>query len=226
MSRPQIRKWDPLTRATLWRESVSHVILLAVGWSSGLGYLGMVMLLGAELLLMTLLSIAVYPERGVRRHLVSLLWFIGTLAFLGLFVVVTYGAAMDSVSGFDAGESPFSVVRIDPDLLPWLLGYTAAHLGVMLLYARTRPNPRMVWSEEVLLQGSATLATVFVMILVALFVATPLLIAIQWFTPVPEWVAENLLIGLLAAARFGMALVMNKLPQSARAEIAANPYVE
>jgi hypothetical protein len=226
VSRKLIKNWDPVSPATLKRETVAHVMLLAVGWSSGVGYLGMMLMLGAELLLLTLLSIVVYPERGVWRHFVSLAWFVFLLAFLGLFVVLTYRVAMESVPGFEAGENPFSVVRLDPNLVYWTLGYTALHLLAMLVYARTRKNPRAAWSESVLMQGSATMMTVFIMIFGALIVGGPLLTALQWVWTMSVSSAEAVLILLLVLAHFGMSLVISRLPQSARDEIAENPYVE
>lgn len=224
--KPQKKSWDPLKPEALWRELIAHAVLLAVALGSGLGYIGIMLMLGGELLLMTLLSIALYPARGVRAHLGSLVRFVLMLAFLGVFVVVTWSAAMELVPGFERGETPFHGVRIEVAVLWWTLGYTAVHMLGLLLYSRTRPSPTLAWSESALMQGSVTLFTVFAMIPVVLLIGTPLLYLLQPWVALTLAGAEALLVVLLVIVRCAVALALSRMPQSALGEIAANPYVD
>ncbi len=220
------RKWDPLSSAVLWRESLSHLAMLAVGWWSGAGYLGLILILGIELLLLGLVSMAVYPERGIRKHVVSLLWFVFTLAFLGMFIVLTYGEAMKAVPGHVSGATVFALIPRDADLLLWAAIYSAAHMLAMFVHARRSARPRIVWSENVLLNGAATVIAVLLLIPFTPAFASTLLSALQGRVHITVATVDQILIALLVLLHFGSALLLNKLPQSVRHEIADTPYTE
>lgn len=219
------RQWAPLSSAVISRESLSHLALLGVGWWSSAGYLGLILILGIELLLVGLVSMAVYPERGVRRHVVSLLWFVFTVTFVGMFVVLTYGEAMKAIPGTVPGATAFALIPLDAELLVWTAVYSAAHMTAMFVHARRSPRPRIVWSENVLLDGAATVMALILLIPLTLVFATALG-TLQGRVHITVAAVDLVLIALLVLLRFGAALLLNKLPQSVRNEIAETPYAE
>ena len=150
-ARRGLQPWRP---ATVAQEIVTHAMLLLLGWLGGLGYLGTLAVVAIESLLINALAIALYPHRGVLRHLRDVLLYAAVLGFVFLFIVLTYGAAQ----GLE-GTGPFELAgrEVDAAVLGWAVVFAAAHQAVMVVYAYATPQPRRTWARLALLQGSITL---------------------------------------------------------------------
>lgn len=88
-SRAPRGKWSRPRPAAVVQELVSHALLLGFAWYGGLGYLGIVLVFIAEALLIISLSIVLFPQRGLRRHLLDMVKAAGLSAFLLFFLVAT-----------------------------------------------------------------------------------------------------------------------------------------
>jgi hypothetical protein len=218
--RSDLAPWRP---GAVLQELVSHTALYAVAWYGGLGYIGLLLMLALELVVVNLLSTVVYPERGVLRHLRDLVLFLPLMAFLLFFVLVTYGVARKDELVGAAADSPFGLLQLDLDLLRWTAIYTVLHLGAMLVYARTRPQPRLEWARLALTLGAVTFIAIFVLIFVVAFLGAPAVEAVRWLvgTDVP---GDRVLCAIAVLVRLGFALLMSRMPEHDLKQIAAQPY--
>jgi hypothetical protein len=223
MTRDRSRDLAPWRLGAVVQEVVAHAALLAVAWFSGLGYIGTVLVLALELVLVNLLSTVVFPERGVLKHLRDLLLFVPLVAFLLMFVLLTYGAAMESELEGAAADGPFGLLRFDAELLRWTATFTAVHLGAMLAYALTRPQPRLAWARMALMQSAVTFIAIFLLVFAAVFLG-PFAIRgarVLW----PDTPGDHVLSALAVLIRFAIALVMSRMPEDEIEKIARDPYV-
>jgi hypothetical protein len=221
---PRKPKWGPWKPVAMLQEVLSHAGMLAFAWYGGLGYLGTVLVLAAEPLLITLLTALLYPQRGLARHA----WDLAKLSFVSavllFFIYATYGVALAGGSA-DAEIPP---VRLDPTMLGWAMALLVFHLGVILGYAWTTPRPRVVWSRLALNQGAVTFLALFFMVFVAAFIGP---FAVQAVLPMkPELtagdVASDVLVVLLVVLRLGIALLLTRMPEHELERTADNPYID
>jgi hypothetical protein len=213
-------KLAPLNPGAALQEIASHAVLLAMAWFGGLGYLGTILVLVAEPLIVIGLSIFLYPQRGLRRHLWDLIKSCALMGFLLVFIVATYAAAHDNSGGTD----PRSLIQLEWSLLGWALGYSGLHLLGMLVHARTQPNPRKVWARLALTQGAVTFIALFLTIFAVAFIGT-------WLAPMvkqrwPQVQVGDVLVLLAVLVRLGFALLMSRMPEDELDKIASNPYVD
>lgn len=217
----ELAPWNPMS---VLQETVSHGLLAAMAWFAGFGYLGVILILCAELLIVNLLSTVVFRERGVWRHLGDLLKFAALMVFLLFFVVVTYGVALEGDSG-DAGKVGLAALMgVDRDLIYWGLAFSAAHLTALLLYARSRPQPRKEWAKLALMQSATTFVAMFCLIFVVAFLGPFAVGGARLVSP--EVSGDAVLVLLAVLVRFGFALLVSRMPDKDLDQIAAKPYVD
>lgn len=213
---------DPWRPGAVVQEVFSHVVLAAIAIAGGLGYLGLLIMLLAEMLFVNLLSVVLYPKRGLRRHLTDLLKFFGLSAFLSVFVVASYSFTVESPS--EALVAFASRLLLDWGMLLWIIGYSAVHLTALLVYARTRPDPRLEWTRLALAQGAVTFVSIFILIFAIVLIGAPLAHVLRWLVPTVD--SEVIPVALAAGVRLGFALLITRMPESELARIAGNPYID
>jgi len=213
---------DPWRPGAVVQEVFSHVVLAVIVIAGGIGYLGLLIMLLAEMLIVNLLTIALYPKRGLRRHLTDILKFFGFVVFLSIFVVATYSAALESPE--ETLVEFVDHLLFDWSMLLWIVGYSAVHLTALFMYARTRPDPRLEWTRLALAQGAVTLVSFFILIFVVVLVGAPLAHAARWFTASVD--TETILVILALGVRLGFALLITRMPESELASIAGSPYID
>ena len=112
----------------------------------------------------------------------------------------------------------------DPIILLYALAYTALHLVAMAVYARTRPQPRKEWVRLATMQGATTFLSLFGLIFGAIFVG---LFAIEFLRLfMPDIDGGSVLVLLAVLIRFGIALLVSRMPEKDLDQIAAKPYVD
>ena len=213
-------KLAPFNLGATVQEVISHAVLLALAWFGGLGYLGTILVLVSEPLIVIALSIFLYPQRGVRRHLWDMVKSGALMGFLLIFVLATYAAA----HGESGGVGFDRLVQLEWSMLAWAVGYSAAHLTGMLVYAHTQPNPRKVWARLALSQGAVTFIALFITIFVAAFIGTWLAPMVRIYWPAVE--VGDVLVLLAVLVRLGFAVLICHMPEHELDEIAENPYVD
>jgi hypothetical protein len=213
---------DPWRPAAVVQEVASHVLLVAGALYFGLGYLGLILIFMAEIVLGNLVSTGMYPERGLRKHLWDLVKILALMAFLLVFVVATYFVATGHGSG--TWGNPFASLRFDVDAVKVAVAFAALHLSVLYVVARRQPHPRLAWTKSVSMQNAATLLGLFFMIFVAAF-AGPVVAGVAetmgWPNP-----TDAALIVCVAALRLSLALLLTRMPEREVREIASTPYVD
>lgn len=212
---------DPWNPTAAFREVVSHVMLAGFAIVAGLGYLGLMLVFVAELVLGNLVSAALYPERGLRRHLWDLLKFLGAMGFLLVFVFATYSAASGTKLD-DAGL--WKNLGVGMGAVKAAVAFAAVHVAVLYALARRAKDPRVAWAKSVLMQNGATLVMLFFIIFIAVF-AAPLLIGAAYLVGV-EASPDRVLIVLAAAVRLFFALLLTRMPERELLDIARAPYID
>lgn len=212
--------WQPALAA---QEVVSHVLLAAFAIGAGIGYLGLMLVFAAELVLGHLASIAVYPERGPWRHLADLLKFAFAMAFLAIFVVATYvvataggGQQIEDIGALLAADAAASV--------RWSVAFAALSVATRYVMARRGVDPKFAWTRSVLAQNGATLVAMFLLIF-----AVPMLgMAIGGIVELTGVALplEAALVVLAAAMRLFFALLITRMPEHEMRDIARQPYVD
>lgn len=203
--------------------ALSHIVLLAVTLFGGLTYLIMQSVLVGEVVLLGLATIPLYPKRGVRTHVFDMLKMTFMMAFIFLFVLLTYGAttgesdralAVAWRSLEDAGTN---------DLLLSLF-YVAVSLGVSLWQVMCQPDPRLAWAKSRLLDGTVTTLAMFFITFITIFLVKPIVLALSnWGIPMN---VDAVLITCMVMTRFFFALVGATLSESSMNSIADSPYAD
>lgn len=213
-----------LPRETLSRVALSHVVLLGVTLLGGLPYLIMQAVLAVELLLLSLATIPLYPERGVGKHVFAIVKLIFTLIFVYFFVMVTYGVASGGGEGDALSIASQSLADAGiKDLLLSLL-YVALSLTISLRQAMRDSNPRKAWAIARLIHGAVTTLAMIFMTFVSVFLGAPIGIALNNFGfPVD---VNVILITLMVITRLFFALVAATIPENEMSTLAASPYMD
>jgi hypothetical protein len=210
--------WKP---AAVVQESVSHVVLLALTWLSGLGYLGLLLIIAIEVPLITLLTIGLYPQRGLRRQLWDLVKVSFMMSFLMAFVLIMSGLV--AIPEFRQ-EASIDSLGLDAGTALWVVCIAALHLAALRWQAHRNPDPRRQWARLALVQGAINLFTVFGLIFVgtvAALVIVPLLMALD-----PPWRPDAPLVLVAVGLRYSIALLMSRMTEAELAEIATDPYID
>jgi hypothetical protein len=193
------------------QETVSHLILLGVLVANDLGFTGGLLLLVIDLLLAIGFSMAVHRDPRWVRSLFGLL---GTLLMLTVFLgfcLVGYAVAMTDRSFEQVVSAPGDLYRFDAAALRWAVLLAGAHLLVIYLYSKTRPDPKRTWDLQTSFNGGLTFLTLMLLIFVVAFLGGP---TIALATAVaPTLSAESVLVGLLVGLRWFLAQGLLLLPE-------------
>jgi hypothetical protein len=218
--RKKLGPWKP---ALVIQESVSHALLLALTWGGGLGYFGLLLVIAIEIPLITLLTMGLYPQRGLRRQLWDLVKVCFLLGFLMIFVVITSGLAAIPEIRQDQAVG-LATIGLDGTAALWAMGIATLHLGSLRWQSQQHPDPRRQWARLALVQGAINLFTIFALIFVgmlAAFVIVPLLILLD-----PPWRQDAPLVLVAVGLRYAIALLFSRMTEAELDEIARNPYVD
>jgi hypothetical protein len=217
-----LRSLPPRTVAVV---VVSHLMLLAGILWGGMPYLPLQVLLAVELLAINLASIALYPARGLRKHVVDVLKTLAGLLFILFFVIVTFGIAKTEGGGEDRPlpAALADLADVDAATLGWAFAYVVVHIGISLWQAFASSEPRLAWARSTLSEGGTTLVAMLLMIFVTAFVAVPLLTLLARLGLALD--VDQLLACLMVAVRCLMALVMASFSEREMRTMAANPYL-
>lgn len=210
--------WRP---AAVAQEVISHVMLAGFAIVAGLGYLGLMLVFVAELVLGNLVSAALYPERGLWRHLGDLVKFLALMGFLLIFVFATYSAASGTQLD-DAGL--WESLGLGMGAVKAAVAFAVAHVALLYVLARRTKDPRVAWTKSVLMQNGATLVMLFFIIFIAVF-AAPLILGAAHVAGI-EVSPDAVLIVLAAAVRLFFALLLTRMPERELLDIARTPYVD
>lgn len=224
----------PTKFATLWHDvraiprrqvaqlAFSHAVLLAGCVWGGLPYVVLQALVAAEVILLDLATIALYPERGFGKHLWDLVKLCAGLAFVMFFIVVSY-----AVAAHGENRNPLLVVfdelrDLDVRGLAWIVAYAAGQLAIALWRAWHSSTPRTTWTRDNIGTGAASFLAMFFMVFVAFFVAQPVLIG---FAKIGIAIDANaLLASLMVVVRFLLMLLVATFSATQIEEIARDPY--
>lgn len=215
---------DPWTPAKVVSEAVLHLVLLGMVWYGGLGYLGLTLLMSAELVFVCTLSIVIFPERGIGRHLRDIVSLGGVTGFLLIFVLIAYGELIRADGQDASGAVVEAILALDDDVLLWGLAVSAVHLSALALVARLSPRPRLAWVQMAILNAGITVIWLFLLIPVGFLAAG--MLGGTTRTSVPAASFDAGLILFAVALRFALALLLSRLPARDLEQIAANPYVD
>ena len=144
---------------------LAHGVLLVASLHGGLPYIVLQGLLAFELVLLNLATVPLYPERGLLRHLFDLLKLSALLAFLLLFVCISYAIVS---SGEHADPITTTLARwhgLHPASIAWAVGYIVVSLALSLLQALMSPEPRLAWMSNTLAAGGSTFVAMLFMLL-------------------------------------------------------------
>lgn len=213
-----------LPRRTLAAVALAHSVLLGVALLGGLPYLITQAVLAAELVLLNLATIALYPERGVGKHVVDMLKSIFALGFVYFFILVTYGVASSPGRGNPLVIAWQSLDDAGIKDLVLSVFYVAVSLGIALWQVLRLPDPKQAWASRRLLEGAVTLLAMIFMILIAVSLGAPLVSMFNNFGFAVD--ANTILVTLMVITRFVFALVAATMPASELKSIAASPYMD
>ena len=203
---------------------IAHAFMLIGCLWGGLPYVFLQALLVAELILVSLATIPLYPERSLWKHILDIVKLSAGLVFVLFFVVVTYGIVSEGDSGnaLAAGLGQFQQVDLS-DVL-WAAGYLVVHVGISVAQALGSADPRGTWAKNNLAEGGATFVSMFLIVFVAFFVAVPIVTGGEMVGVAVD--ADALLAGLMVVVRFFMVLVVTTISAAEMDAMASNPYVD
>jgi len=224
MRKPRlIEELRALPPRTILGIAAGHAVLLAGVLWGGVPYVLMQGLLAAELVIVNLATIALYPQRGWRKHLWDTAKLVGILLFLLFFLVVTFGIASEGESGNALAVGVAGLRDLTGGTALWMLAYIVVHLGVALWQAFQSTDPRRIWAQQTLAGSATTFIAMFLMVFVAAFLGIPMSTGLRSMGV--ELDASALLGALMVLLRFGLALVVATMPAKELDAIAANPYL-
>lgn len=203
---------------------LAHGVLLVASLHGGLPYIILQGLLAFELLLLNLATVPFYPERGLLTHVFDLVKLGALLAFLLLFVCISYAIVS---SGEHADPIATTLARwhgLHRAGVAWAAGYIVVSLSLALLQALASPDPRLAWMNNALAAGGSTFVAMLFMVFVGFFGARPIAAALEYLGVPTD--PDVLLIALMVGVRFFTALVAATIPEGDVAAMARNPYVD
>lgn len=221
-----MKAWDQIRRLPPRRigaVALAHLALLAATLWGGLPYVVLQVLLAVELLLLSIASIPLYPERGWRTHLLDTVKLAAGLAFVLFFVAVTYGIAVEGDSGEPIAAVRAALLDTTRSEVSWAIAYLVIHVAVALAVAWSSPQPRLVWAKSQLAEAAATFVALFLIVFVAAFAGRPLVAGLAALGVAVD--ADRLLAGLMVMLRFLLSLVVATISDTEMEALAADPYV-
>jgi hypothetical protein len=207
-------EWDQVkpavVRTELFELAVA-LVLMSLGW---LSLPTLLLAVAAELVVTVALTYAVYPERGLRRHLLDVAKMLALTTFLAVFILAAYAGAR----GFDDG--------VLPDAREWIgvPALVALRCLMALREARAARDPRLQWSRSALMRGGAlvvgTVLSAFTCFLGGVLLAGLLA---PWF---PERAADLAVGGVYLVTTGVIACILSTMSEHELAEISRQPYVD
>ncbi len=212
-----------LPRRKLAGVALSHITLLGVTLFGGLPYLIMQSVLGVEVVLLGLATIPFYPKRGIGEHVFGMLTMTFMLAFIYLFVLISYGAvAGDPDLALKTAWRSLEDAGTDDLLLS--LFYVTVSLGMSLWQVSGQPDPRQAWENSRLLDGAMTMFAMIFITFITIFLAKPIVLAFNYLG-IPMNV-NALLITLMVVTRFFFALIATCMRESPIESIDTQPCAD
>ncbi|HEY6943368.1 hypothetical protein [Dokdonella sp.] len=203
---------------------LAHAVLLVASLSGGLPYVAMQGLLALELVLLNLATVPFYPQRGLLTHLFDLVKLCALLAFLLLFVCISYAIAAGGEHADPIAATRDRLQGLHPSAMAWAVGYIVVSLSLSLLQALRSPDPRLAWMNDRLAAGGSTFVAMLLMVFVGFFCARPIAAALEVVGARAD--PDVLLISLMVGVRFFTALVGATITRAEVEAMARNPYVD
>lgn len=204
---------------------LAHALLLSGAVFGGVPYVVMQCLLGAELLLINVATVPMYPQRALLRHAADILKSAALLVFVLFFLLVAYGVVAAEVGRATPPlELTLGSLRgVDASDAGWALAYLLARVGFTAWQARRSRDPRGTWARQSLAFGGSTLIAMFFMVFVSFFIGIPLVkaLALLGVHADPDAVLGSLMVGV----RCFTALVSTTISEREMDAIARDPYV-
>ncbi|MGN6520689.1 MAG: hypothetical protein ACTHK2_14815 [Dokdonella sp.] len=203
---------------------LAHGMLLFASLHGGLPYVVLQGLIALELVLLNVATVPFYPERGLLRHVADLVKMSALLAFLLLFVCISYAI----VAGGEHADPIATTMARWHDLrragVAWAAGYIVVSLVLSLLAAISSPDPRLTWMNNNLAAGGSTFVAMLFMAFVGFFGARPMAAALEYLGAPSD--PDVLMISLMVGLRFFTALVAATISRTEVEAMARNPYVD
>ena len=215
-----LREVSPLTAR---RIGISHAFLLIGSIWGGLPYIFLQLLLVAELFLLTLATIPLYPQRSALSHALDMVKLSAGLIFVFFFILVGYGVARGGERE-DMLTALQGLREVGFGDAAWALGYLILSLALSMYAASRSPNPRKAWAKSKLAEGGTTFISLFFMVFVTLFVGKPIISGLAWLGLTID--VDVLLSTLMVIVRYILALAMSTMSDSEMEAISRNPYIE
>jgi hypothetical protein len=205
---------------------ISHALLLASAVWGAIPYVVLQTMLAAELLLINIVTIPLYPERGVLRHLGDVVKMMFALAFVLFFIVISYGvvARQAGVQGEPLQIALGAFAGLGFNDAMWGISYVLVRLSISMWQARRTPDPRTAWASDNLLFGGSTFVAMFFIVFVAFFVAQPLMAGLAMIGVDAN--VDVVLSTLMVIVRYGTALIASTFSKTGVEEIARQPYAD
>ncbi len=205
------------------QQTLLHGLLLWLALQPFMSFFVLMLLIAAEVVLISTLTALLYPERGLRRHAIDLVKVLLSHAIILSLVTALYLAA----SGAGNHLSSFSDARelltaqMQQAHLGWLLGYAVTHLLLILLFALGSRDRRLYWAREAIAEGAASLLALFTLLVLlgAFLILSDGGLAGEHAADTPPWASIT-----LVALRFAFALLLQHMPGDEWARTARSPY--
>jgi hypothetical protein len=204
--------------------AMAHAMLWVSSVYGGLPYVVLQTLLAAELILMTIATMPLYPERRVLTHLFDLIKLSALLAFLLLFIFISYAVVSTGESREPLGIVVQQFASLSWRNVGWALAYIVVSLALSMWQALHSAKPRVTWAATNLSAGGSTFVAMLFMVFVGFFVAHPLAAALAFLGIAVN--PDALLASLMVLLRLFTALVMSTVSSSEIESMANNPYVD
>lgn len=225
MTTPSPNRFDQIRnipRRQVFQITLSHAVLLAGCLWGGLPYVVLQALVAAEVILVSLASTFLYPERGFAKHLRDLAKLCAGLLVLMFFVVATAAVvthANDS-NPLLLELQEFRDIKLGAVIS--IVVYVVVHLVISLVQARRSSNPRMTWLRDNVGVGATGILAMVFMVFIAFLVAKPILTGFASSGVIID--ANVLLASLMVVVRFCGALIIATFSESTLNNLAENPY--
>lgn len=206
------------------QQTLLHGLLLWLALQPFMGFFVLLLLIAAEVVLISTLTALLYPERGLRRHAIDMVKVLLSHAVILSLVTALFLAT----NGTGNTLSNFSELRelltaqVQQAHLGWLLGYAAIHLLLILLFALGSRDRRLYWAREAIAEGAASLLALLTMLVLlgAFLILSDGGLAGDHTADGLPWASIT-----LVALRYAFALLVQHMPDSEWAQTVRAPYV-
>lgn len=205
------------------RQTLLHGLLLWLALQPFMSFFVLMWLLAAEVVLISTLTAALYPERGLRRHAIDLGNVVLSHLVIVSLVTAFYLAASGTGTGLVSASEALDLLAMQWERAQpgWILGYAVAHLLLILLFALRSADRRLYWAREAIAEGAASLLALLTMLVLlgAFLILSDGGLAGGRTDDTLPWASIT-----LVALRFGFALIVQHMPDNEWAQTARSPY--